>query len=70
VGLPVTASRRPVAAFYEVSRHFEDSYPEDQDGYWFRPPRAAFLRPSGGHPPDLTTTRRSRVGPPCAFVPL
>jgi hypothetical protein len=70
VGVPDTASQRPVAAFHGVSRRSEDSCPEDQDGYWFRPTRAAFRRPSGGHPPDLASTRRSRVGPPCAFVPL
>jgi len=36
----------------------------------FRPTRAAFRRPAGGHSPDLLPTRRSGIGPPCAFVLL
>jgi hypothetical protein len=47
------ASRRPLSASPGVARRFEDADPEDQDGHWFRPTRAAFRRPSGGHPPNL-----------------
>jgi len=36
----------------------------------FRPTRAAFRRPAGVRCPDLLPTRRSGIGPPCAFVPL
>jgi hypothetical protein len=69
-GVPDAASRRPVRPLVELRGAPRTTARRTRTAMGFRPTRPAFRRPAGGHPPDLLPTRRSGLGPPCAFVLL
>ena len=68
--MPDAASRRPVRPLMGFRGASRTTARRTRTVMGFRPTRAAFRRPAGVHPPDLLPTRRSGIGPPCAFVPL